>query len=172
MRVILLVMNAALLSGCAEVERLTGAQAGADRQLALSPAPDGIPRPPARPGGLATGAAAAPPTGARTVEDFDTTDDATRSAAVAGAAEAGARRLGRTVGSLGPAAEPGIWVKTPLVDRVTQGRADNPAAGTSIAVELRPAGGDPGAGSQVSLAAMRLLEAPLTGLPELVLYKN
>ncbi|NBD29495.1 MAG: D-galactarate dehydratase, partial [Alphaproteobacteria bacterium] len=47
---------------------------------------------------------------------------------------------------------------------------DYPAAGTSIAVELRPSGGAPGAGSQVSLAAMRLLEAPLTGLPELVLF--
>uniref|UniRef100_UPI00399BCC5D D-galactarate dehydratase n=1 Tax=Roseovarius halophilus (ex Wu et al. 2025) TaxID=3376060 RepID=UPI00399BCC5D len=89
---------------------------------------------------------------------------------VAGAADAGARRLGRTIATLGSAAEPGIWIKTPLVDGVVEGRADNPSAGTSIAVELRPAGGDPGAGSQVSLAAMRLLEAPLTGLPELILF--
>jgi hypothetical protein len=172
MRRIFLLMGAALLSGCAVVEQLTGAGAGSDGQVALSLAPEGMPRPPARPPGLTPGAAAAPPTGARTVEDFDTTDDAARSAAVADAAEAGARRLGRTVASLGAAAEPGIWIKTPLVARLTQGRADYPAAGTSIAVELRPAGGAPGAGSQVSLAAMRLLEAPLTGLPELILFAD
>lgn len=166
MRVIVLMISVALLPGCAAIERLTGVQTGADGQADLSPAPEGMPRPAARPEGLEADA----PEGARTIEDFDTTDDAARNAAVAGAADAGARRLGRTIATLGSAAEPGIWIKTPLVDGVVEGRADNPSAGTSIAVELRPAGGDPGAGSQVSLAAMRLLEAPLTGLPELILF--
>lgn len=133
-------------------------------------APEGMLRPQPRPAALDTSAAPAPPPSARTAEEFDTTDQATRAAAVAGAQEAGARRLGTTIGALGSAAEPGIWIKTPLVTEVTPGRVDYPAAGTSIAVELRPSGGAPGAGSQVSLAAMRLLEAPLTGLPELVLF--
>jgi len=35
---------------------------------------------------------------------------------------------------------------------------------------LRPSGGEPGAGSQISLAAMRLLDAPLTGLLELSVF--
>ena len=149
-------------AGCAAFEESPAPQGAA--------APDGMLRPQPRPEALDTNAAPAPPPDARTAEDFDTTDEAARAAAVVGAPEAGARRLGTTIGALGSAAEPGIWIKTPLVTEVTQGRADYPAAGTSIAVELRPSGGVPGAGSQVSLAAMRLLQAPLTGLPELVLF--
>jgi hypothetical protein len=37
-------------------------------------------------------------------------------------------------------------------------------------LELRPSGGVPGSGSQISLAAMRLLEIPLTALAEVVVY--
>lgn len=108
-----------------------------------------------------------PPPNARTVEQFDTTSAEDRAAATA--APTGAERtLGRTIASLGSPTDPGIWFKTPLVSEVTQGRIEY--QGTSVNVELRPSGGVAGSGSQVSLAAMRLLGAPLTGLPEVKVY--
>ncbi|MCW1951027.1 MAG: hypothetical protein KIH44_006650 [Octadecabacter sp.] len=110
-----------------------------------------------------------PPPTARTVEQFDTTTAADRAAAVARPVS-GERRLGTTIASLGSPTEPGIWFKTPLVSEVIQGRVDY--NGKSVNVELRPSGGAAGAGSQISLAAMRLIEAPLTGLPEVTVYAN
>lgn len=110
-----------------------------------------------------------PSPGARTAAQFDTTSAAERAAAKAPAPVAAAR-LGTTIGALGDPAAPGIWIKTPLVDQITQGRADV-VGGKSIKVELRPLGAAPGAGSQISLPAMRLLGLNLTDLPELVLYR-
>lgn len=110
-----------------------------------------------------------PPPTARTVEQFDTTTAQDRAAAVAAPA-AGERRLGTTIATLGSPTDPGIWFKTPLVSRLTQGRIEY--QGKSVNVELRPSGGAPGSGSQISLAAMRLIEAPLTGLPEVTVYAN
>ncbi|EAQ05681.1 hypothetical protein [Yoonia vestfoldensis] len=40
-----------------------------------------------------------------------------------------------------------------------------------INAELRPSGGVAGSGSQISLAAMRLIAAPLTGLVALTLLR-
>lgn len=113
----------------------------------------------------------APPANARTADEFDTTTDAERAAAVEAAqGGSGDRDLGTTVASLGAAAEPGFWMKTPLVDAPGKGRVEYPAKGTSVAVDLIPIEGDPGSGSQMSLAAMRLLEADLTGLPEVRVF--
>ena len=78
------------------------------------------------------------------------------------------RELGRTIATLGDATDPGLWAKTPLVTAAQPGRLVYPANGNSVQVELRPLAGDPGAGTQVSLAAFRGLGAPLTGLPELI----
>lgn len=111
-----------------------------------------------------------PPTTARTVEDFDTTSAEDRAAAVAASSVGGERRLGTTIASLGAPTDPGIWFKTPLVTSVTQGRVEY--NGNSVNVELRPSGGAVGSGSQISLAAMRLIQAPLTGLPEVTVYAN
>ncbi|WP_296417200.1 hypothetical protein [Pseudooctadecabacter sp.] len=111
-----------------------------------------------------------PPPTARTVEEFDTTTAEDRQAAVVTAPQSGERRLGTTIASLGSPTDPGIWFKTPLVSSVTQGRIEY--AGNSVSVELRPSGGPAGSGSQISLAAMRLIEAPLTGLPEVTVYAN
>lgn len=108
-----------------------------------------------------------PPPTARTVEQFDTTSAEDRAAAVA-PTTGGERRLGATIASLGSPTEPGIWFKTPLVSEATQGRVEY--NGNSVNVELRPSGGAQGSGSQISLAAMRLIEAPLTGLPEVTVY--
>ncbi len=110
-----------------------------------------------------------PPPNARTVEQFDTTSAEDRAAAVA-PPSGGERRLGSTIASLGSPTEPGIWFKTPLVQSITQGRVEY--QGKSVNVELRPSGGAAGSGSQISLAAMRLIEAPLTGLPEVTVYAN
>lgn len=113
---------------------------------------------------------AAPTPAARNAEDFDTTSAAERAAAAAPAPTAPDKGLGTTIASLGDPAEPGFWAKTPLVDAVQPGRLVYPVTGASVAVELRPLAADTGAGSQVSLAAMRLLGAPLTALPELEVY--
>ncbi|MFO8125708.1 D-galactarate dehydratase, partial [Yoonia sp.] len=103
-----------------------------------------------------------------TAAQFDTTSDADRAAAVAATEPAVARALGTTIASLGSPAEPGIWLKTPLVTKLTAGRVTH--QGRTINLELRPSGGAPGSGSQISLAAMRLIEAPLTGLLELTVF--
>ncbi|MGJ8622284.1 MAG: D-galactarate dehydratase [Yoonia sp.] len=108
-----------------------------------------------------------PPVTAVTVEDFDTTTQADRVAATTAVAASDAP-LGTTIASLGSPTEPGIWLKTPLVTTQTMGRVTY--QGTAINIELRPSGGAPGSGSQISLAAMRLLGAPLTGLPELTIF--
>lgn len=79
---------------------------------------------------------------------------------------AGERELGKVVASLGSPADPGIWIKTPLVSSLVRGRVEVVATGKSANIELRPGDG----GTQISLPAMRLLEIPLTDLPELVLY--
>lgn len=110
-----------------------------------------------------------PSADARTVDQFDTTTAEDRAAAVAPPA-GGERPLGTTIASLGSPVDPGIWLKTPLVTEITQGRVEY--AGKSVNLELRPSGGTLGSGSQISLAAMRLIEAPLTGLPEVNVYAN
>ncbi|PRY25961.1 hypothetical protein CLV78_10152 [Aliiruegeria haliotis] len=110
-----------------------------------------------------------PPPSARTVEQFDTTTGAERQAAAAAPAT-GAARLGTTVASLGDPTDPGFWAETGLVSEPRQGRLEYPASGQSVQVELRPSGGAPGSGTRVSLPALRVLEAPLTGLPELVVF--
>ena len=112
-----------------------------------------------------------PPADARTVEQFDTTTDEQRAAAAAPEASADGR-LGTTVASLGDPNEPGFWIKTPLVSEPAAGRLFYAPSGRSVQVQLLPSGGEPGSGSQVSLAALRLLDAPLAGLPELEVYVN
>ncbi len=108
-----------------------------------------------------------PPASARTVEDFDTTSTADRAAAAR--PSSGGTRLGTTVASLGDPAQPGFWIRTPLVSAEGKGRIEFPAKGTSAEVTLIPT---EGGSSRVSLAALRLLEAPLTDLSELVVYAN
>lgn len=113
-------------------------------------------------------AATPPPRTARTVEDFDTTSAADRAAAVQPVS--GGRDLGVTIASLGAAGEPGFWLKTPLVTKAGPGRVEYLDNGKSVKVDLIPIAGDAGAGSQISLAALRMIEAPLTGLPELRVF--
>ncbi|KMW56396.1 hypothetical protein AIOL_001348 [Candidatus Rhodobacter oscarellae] len=81
-------------------------------------------------------------------------------------------RLGTTIASLGDPVAEGFWLKTPLVSTVRQGRVVYERTGRSVQVELRPSGGAGGSGSQISLAAMRLLGASITDLIEVVVFEN
>jgi hypothetical protein len=126
-------------------------------------------RPAARPATLQT-TSPKPARSARTAEQFDTTTNEQRAEAVAVTPVGGERKLGATVGSLGNPAEPGFWLKTPLVSVAGKGRVEYPENGKSVAVDLVPIDGPKTAGSRVSLAALRLLGAPLTGLPDLIVY--
>ena len=151
-----LALLAFVLSGCSLI-------GGAPQDM--SP-PDGMTRPAPRPGG----AAALAPRGAATADAFDTTTPEERAAAVAAPKPAGEARLGRTVAALGSPAKPGFWLETPLVATIRQGRVQAVANGKSVQVELRPIDGPAGAGSRISLPALRLLEVGLTGLHELEVF--
>lgn len=107
-----------------------------------------------------------PPVAAKTAAALDTTTPEQRAAAAVKAPEATSKALGKTVVSLGSPTEPGLWLKTPLVKTETQGRVTNPANGKSSAVTLIPIDGPATAGSRMSLAALRLIEASLTDLTE------
>ena len=101
--------------------------------------------------------------------EFDTTSAEDKARATVVASFFNPALLGTTIATLGSLADPGIWMKTSLVTAVVSGRIDY--AGKSLNLELRPSGGDTGSGSQISLPAMRLLEAPLTGFLELQVYR-
>ncbi|WP_299549832.1 hypothetical protein [uncultured Tateyamaria sp.] len=78
--------------------------------------------------------------------------------------------LGRTVASLGNAAEPGLWLKTPLVSVEQNGRVYYAETNKTVDVTLIPIDGPDTAGSRLSLEAMQALGAPLTGLPDVDVF--
>lgn len=100
--------------------------------------------------------------GARDAASLDRTSAAERQAALA-PPPARTTILGETLASLGSPAEQGFWLRTGLVQSAQAGRVSLPN-GRSVAVELRPSGQPAGSGSQLSLAAFRALEVPLTQL--------
>ena len=148
-------LSLSLLAGCAEFDPFQQVE----RQPAEEEVPEAVINPEL--------AAPPPPPAARTVEQFDTTTEEQRVAAAAPAS--GGSLLGTTVASLGDPGRPGFWAETELVSEVTTGRLVFPASGKRVEVELTPADGG---GTRVSLAAMRVLEAPLTDLPVLEVYAN
>ncbi len=153
-RTFLLLLAGAALSGCARARvPVTGPRARTRR-----PVP--------RPGGGPAG-----PAGGRSPEALDTTSRQQRAAAL-GQASPGAhdRRLGVTIATLGDPTRPGFWLETPLVGAPARGRVVVPSTGASVALELIPIAAEPGAGSRLSLAAMRLLGVALGDLPELIVY--
>ncbi|MEP3921020.1 hypothetical protein [Ascidiaceihabitans sp.] len=92
-----------------------------------------------------------------TVAEAGATDVANPPAQASGA-------LGTTVASLGSPAEPGLWLKTPLVKTQTSGTVSY--NGTSAQVTLIPIEGPKTAGSRMSLQAFQTLGASLTDLVE------
>jgi len=160
------------LSGCAGQDSgfLSGLRGTGVRNAVLStPGPGPVPVTDGNPFDTAI---VAPDDEARTVEEFDTTTAADRQAALTPGPAAEDGRLGATIASLGDPAEPGFWIKTPLVSAERSGHIVYVTSGRSVQVTLMPSDGPAGGGSQVSLAAMRLLDAPLAGLPEIVVYAN
>lgn len=133
---------------------------------------DGVMRPVERPASLDTTPPPPPPSNARTVEDFDTTSAEDRQAAVETDAPVGTseRSLGTTIATLGDPTTPGFWLETPLVSDTTNGRLVYAGTGKEVLVQLIPIDGPSTAGSRISLAAIRLLEAPLAGLPEIQVF--
>lgn len=141
---------------------------------AAAPVPgasDGQMRPQARPGALDV-TARRPPSSARTVEEFDTTTVEERQAAASAPVAGGETALGTTIVSLGDPTRPGFWIETPLVSAVRTGRVVYPGSGQSAQVELIPIDGPRTAGSRMSLAAMRLIGVPLTGLVEVQVFSG
>jgi hypothetical protein len=135
------------------------------------------------PGGEGAGSVTGPPA-AQTATDFvpaaasaalgarsasasalDTTTAEEKAAALAAPATGGERVLGTAVVALGPPAEQGLWLSSPFVAAVAQGRVVT-AAGQSLAVELRPGRG----AALLSLAAFQALKLSLTDLPEVTIY--
>jgi hypothetical protein len=145
-----------VLAGCSDMPLVTKQPEPAVQEEVL--------RPKARPDTLT-----APPANARTVEQFDTTTAEERAEAAA-PSTSGETKLGDTVASLGDPSKPGFWLETPLVSQRVTGRVFFPGSGRSAQVDLLPIAGEATAGSRISLAAMRILEAPLTDLPTIQVF--
>ena len=153
----------AATAGCSTLSDRFGMDASQSEPAAAS-APTEAPAEAATAPAAATPPAASPiATGGSSAEALDTTTAAERDAASRAPASTGAA-LGTTVVSLGSATEPGLWLKTPLVDAEQPGRVTNPATGKSAAVTLIPLEGPATAGSRMSLPALRLIGASLTDL--------
>lgn len=162
-RIILPLFIVAATTGCSTLSDRFGMDASQSEPAAAS-APTEAPAEAATAPAAATPPAASPiATGGSSAEALDTTTAAEREAASRAPASTGAA-LGTTVVSLGSATEPGLWLKTPLVDAEQPGRVTNPATGKSAAVTLIPLEGPATAGSRMSLPALRLIGASLTDL--------
>jgi len=148
LRALILIGPLLALGACSEPQSLRSIR---DAILPTAPAPEAA--------APVAGAPPVPDAMARTPDQLDTTTAADRDAA---AVDAGGQDLGQTTATLGDPTQPGFWLETPLVTDVAQGRISY--EGRWISVELRPSGGAAGSGSRISLAAMRLLDAPLTGI--------
>ena len=110
--------------------------------------------------------APAPPPEARRVEEFDTTTEDQREAAL-DVSEEGVL-LGSAVVSLGDPGEAGFWVKAALVTAPGTGRVALLDDEKSVEVALLPSEGS----GRASLAVLRLLDVPLTDLVEVNIYEN
>ncbi len=161
-------MMAIGLTGCSAISNGLGpgASTGADRKMKSAV---GVPGATQTQDTVLPSETLSPPPAptARTAEALDTTTPAQRAAAIQPPA-GGARVLGTTVASLGSATEPGLWMKTPLVNTEIQGRVTNPATGKSSTVTLIPIKGAETAGSRMSLSALRLIGASLTDLTSVI----
>lgn len=125
-----------LLAACA-LPRAQGAATPAEPPPGVTESPgDDVMRPRARPDG----------------------DTATESAPAAPAPGPGGL-LGQTLAGLGVTGGPGAWLLTGLVSAPRPGRVETPG-GARLAVELRPSGAAPTAGSTISLQAMQALGLP------------
>ncbi|MBT8458232.1 MAG: hypothetical protein HKP37_02110 [Boseongicola sp.] len=110
--------------------------------------------------------APSPPPEARRADEFDTTTEEQRKAAL-DPAENGVL-IGRAVLTLGDPGRAGFWVESELVSQASEGRIELEDGGKSIEVALLPTSGS----GRISLAALRLLEVPLTAIVEVDVFEN
>jgi hypothetical protein len=152
-----LILPALLLSGCAHLPFI------GSKGAAMEPVAPIETHPQTRPN---SAGAVPPPKGARTAMALDTTTAAQKAAALAAPAQPAAEQtLGKTAVALGNVTEPGFWLRSGLVKTAGTGRVVT-ASGASIAVDLIPGTG----AAQLSLAAFRALNLPLTDLPEVTIF--
>ncbi len=149
-----IVISCIILAGCDEIPS----------KPVLQPSPD--PEPIVQPAVLEN-------TGQNTSPDaLDVVSSQDRENAMATADVDALRKLGTVVGSLGNPAEVGFWVKTGFVSEPKAGQITNLATGDSVNVDLFPRSG--GANStdaaEVSLSALRAVNAPLAGLSKFDLF--
>jgi hypothetical protein len=160
MKHVLLVLSClALATGCAGVSPVAPSAPWSEAEpSALVPPP--------RPEETARAPSPPPPPGASRPEALDRTTEGEKAAALA--APTSGQELGRVRVALGNPAEQGFWLKSALVKDKTPG-VIRLANGKTANVDLLPlAGGGP----QLSLAAFRALELPLTGLPEVTVLRR
>jgi hypothetical protein len=154
---LLLLIPVLLLSGCANLPFFKSTN------VVMGPTEAIGQRPQSRP---ISQTAMAPPKGARTAATLDTTTAEQKAAALAAPVKpAGEHSLGETVVALGNVMEPGFWLRAALVKTAGPGRVVT-AGGASIAVKLIPGEG----AAQLSLAAFRALNLPLTNLPKVTIF--
>jgi hypothetical protein len=169
-----LILPAILLLGACAALPIPGNRAPAidDVNVVVRDADDTTIRPEARPGSPLSAIRPAPAAGlgrgGQSADALDRTSAAERAAATVAPA-ARTQLLGETLANLGAPAETGFWLRTGLVTQPRQGRVEGPG-GQSVRVELRPSGGPAGSGSQLSLAAFRALDVPLTQLVSLRVF--
>ena len=112
-------------------------------------------------------------TGQNTSPDvLDVVSSQDREIAMATADVGALQKLGTVVGSLGNPAEVGFWVKTGFVSEPKAGQITNVATGDSVNIDLlpRPGGIDNANAAEVSLSALRAINAPLAGLSKFDLF--
>jgi hypothetical protein len=105
-----------------------------------------------------------------TVADAAKVSDAELEKAVAKPVARPERDLGKTIASLGLIDETGFWLQTPLVQSEVEGRVVYLKTETSINLRLIPNGAAAGSGSQISIAAMKVLGIPIVDLAELQVF--
>ena len=103
-------------------------------------------------------------------EKFDITTPQERSAARKTDSSKTSVELGETIASLGNPVETGFWLRTNLVNSITNGNLLDQASGKSVNVTLIPDESS-GTGGQISISALRFLGIPLTALPKLTVFK-
>ena len=118
------------------------------------------------PVGIAALDAPAPPPEARRTNEFDTTTQAQRLAALEPEEEG--VLIGQAVLTLGDPGRAGFWVETEFVSKPGQGRVELDGGEKGVDVALLPTSGS----GRISLAALRLLEVPLTAFVKVNIFEN
>lgn len=171
MRRFVIILPVALL-GCANIpllDRLPG-RGGDVAEVptvdVAAPEPLPVPAEPTVPTPVVNSPLAGP---AASPASLDTVSEADKEAARAAAeTSAAGGELGTVTVALGSPTEPGLWVKSALVTEDTPGTVRT-GSGETIAVTLRPLGGE--GGPQISLSALQALSLPLAGLHPVTLSR-